>query len=187
MTSEQTPALPMTRGARVAWAAVAAAVCVAVVLRYGATFTAARFALLAGGLVAAAASDAATYRIPNGLVIAVLALWAVCAAVEVLAGWRTIPDVLLQAAPGAVAAAGPALLMNGIMALFGKEGFGGGDIKLLFAVGLFFPWQLDLIGLVIACVVGAVIGLVLKARNGAEKLPFGCGIAAGWIALMLLF
>ena len=179
------PALPLTRGARVAWAAVAGAVCAAVVLRYGLTFDAARFALLALALVLAAESDAATYRIPNWLVCAVLALWVVCAAVEVLAGWRGIGDVAIAGVLGAVAAAGPALIMNGIAALSGKEGFGGGDIKLLFAVGLFFTWQQNLVALVIACVVGAVIGLVLKLRRGAEKLPFGCGIAAGWIALML--
>lgn len=186
MNNEQAPALPLTRGVRVMWAAVAAAACAGVVLRRGFSLTTIVLALLALVLVLAAAIDADRWRIPNWLVCAVLALWVVFAAVEVLVGGRSLPDVLLRGALGAVAAAGPALLMNAVAAALGKEGFGGGDIKLLAAVGLSFAWQENLVALVIACVVGALLGLVLKLRDGTSKLPFGVGIAAGWIALLLL-
>ena len=185
-TGDCAPALPLTRGVRIMWAAMATAACAGTVLRWGFSFTAAVLAALALLLVLAAAIDAATFRIPNWLVCAVLCLWAVFAAMAVLSGRQSLPEVLVGSLLGAAAAAGPALVMNAIAAVLGKEGFGGGDIKLLAAAGLFFTWQGNLIALVIACVVGAAIGLVLKVRRGTSKLPFGVGIAAGWIALILL-
>ena len=185
-TQDIPPALRLTRGVRVMWALIAGAVCAAVVLRYDVTPAAAVFAVLALLLVCAAAGDAATWRIPNALVLTVVLLWVVSAAVSVVAGWRSLAEMALQCALGALAAVGPALLVTAVAAAFGKEGFGGGDLKLLAAVGLFFTWRENLVALVIACVVGAVLGLVLKLRRGVEKLPFGVGIAVGWIALILL-
>ncbi len=70
----------------------------------------------------------------------------------------------------------------------GKDGMGYGDFKLFAALGAWLGWsQLPLI-ILLASVVGAVvgIGLMMAKRAGRElQLPFGPYLAAaGWIALL---
>lgn len=68
----------------------------------------------------------------------------------------------------------------------GKEGMGYGDFKLLAALGAWLGWKFLLPLIIIASILGAVVGglsmLVFKAGN---KIPFGPYLAAsGWIMLL---
>lgn len=69
----------------------------------------------------------------------------------------------------------------------GKEGMGYGDFKLFAALGAWFGWTALPAVILLASVVGAVVGLVLMfvARRGREvPIPFGPYLAgAGLIAL----
>jgi leader peptidase (prepilin peptidase)/N-methyltransferase len=69
----------------------------------------------------------------------------------------------------------------------GKEGMGFGDFKLLAALGAWMGWQILPLVVLLASVVGAVIGLVLivfKGRDHSVPLAFGPYLAiAGAIAL----
>ncbi len=71
----------------------------------------------------------------------------------------------------------------------GKEGMGYGDFKLLAALGAWFGWVALPAVILLASVVGAVvgIGLVVAARHGREvPIPFGPYLAgAGLLALYL--
>ena len=69
--------------------------------------------------------------------------------------------------------------------LFKKESMGGGDIKLLFTFGLMFGWQMSIVSIFIAAVVGLPISLILLKKNNDHVLPFGpyLGIAALIIVL----
>jgi leader peptidase (prepilin peptidase)/N-methyltransferase len=70
----------------------------------------------------------------------------------------------------------------------GKEGMGYGDFKLLAALGAWLGWQMLLPVILIAAVVGAIVGVVMLAirrQSRATPIPFGPFLAAaGWLALM---
>ncbi len=67
----------------------------------------------------------------------------------------------------------------------GRFAMGGGDIKLLFVVGLFLGIEGEAIALLIACGVFAITGLVMR-RSKDDALPFGPFIAAGSIVALFL-
>ena len=70
----------------------------------------------------------------------------------------------------------------------GKEGMGYGDFKLLAALGAWLGWQMLLPVILIAAVVGAVVGIaVLATRKQSRATPIAFGpflAAAGWLVLM---
>ena len=70
----------------------------------------------------------------------------------------------------------------------GKEGMGYGDFKLLAALGAWLGWQMLLPVILIAAVVGAVVGiamLVIRRQSRATPIAFGPFLAAaGWLVLM---
>lgn len=72
--------------------------------------------------------------------------------------------------------------------LFGKEGLGGGDIKLLAMVGAFLGWELALATLMMASIVGALVGIGLmfvSAMRRGEYMPFGPFLALGGVISLL--
>jgi leader peptidase (prepilin peptidase) / N-methyltransferase len=72
-------------------------------------------------------------------------------------------------------------------AVTGKEGMGYGDFKLLAALGAWFGWTALLPIVLMASLLGAVVGLLLKWRGGLREggyVPFGPFLAAaGFTAL----
>jgi leader peptidase (prepilin peptidase)/N-methyltransferase len=72
--------------------------------------------------------------------------------------------------------------------LFGKEGMGGGDIKLLAMIGAFLGWRPVLLTVMVGAVVGSIVGLGLigfRLMRRDEYLPFGPFLALG--AVVALF
>ena len=72
--------------------------------------------------------------------------------------------------------------------LFGKEGMGGGDIKLLAMIGAFLGWKPALLTIMIGSLVGSVIGIGLMAARlikRDEYIPFGPFLVVG--AVLSLF
>ena len=57
--------------------------------------------------------------------------------------------------------------------LFKKESMGGGDIKLMFVFGLMFGWQLSIVSIFLAAVIGLPISLILLKKSNDHVLPFG--------------
>jgi leader peptidase (prepilin peptidase)/N-methyltransferase len=72
--------------------------------------------------------------------------------------------------------------------LTGKEGMGYGDFKLYAAIGAWLGWQMLPLVLLLAAVVGSVVGVAMIAarRHGrGVPIPFGPYLAgAAWIALL---
>ena len=63
-----------------------------------------------------------------------------------------------------------------------EEGLGMGDFKMLAMIGAFLGWRLTLVTLMMASLVGSLVGLILiVARRGDMKsaLPFGTFLALG--------
>jgi leader peptidase (prepilin peptidase)/N-methyltransferase len=72
--------------------------------------------------------------------------------------------------------------------LTGKEGMGYGDFKLFAALGAWLGWQMLLPTILVAALVGAVVGLgliALRRQDRSAPIPFGPFLAgAGWLVLM---
>jgi leader peptidase (prepilin peptidase) / N-methyltransferase len=72
--------------------------------------------------------------------------------------------------------------------LRGVEGMGMGDVKMLAMIGAFLGWQLTLVTLVLASMLGALVGLGLMAvsrDNRMRALPFGTFLALGALTASL--
>ena len=71
----------------------------------------------------------------------------------------------------------------------GKEGMGYGDFKLLAALGAWLGWQAILPIVLLASVIGAVVGITMKVfgllREG-RYVPFGPFLAGGGFAVLLI-
>ena len=71
----------------------------------------------------------------------------------------------------------------------GKEGMGYGDFKLLAALGAWLGWQAILPIVLMASVIGAAVGLVMKATGSLREgrfVPFGPFLAGGGLVVMLV-
>jgi leader peptidase (prepilin peptidase)/N-methyltransferase len=72
--------------------------------------------------------------------------------------------------------------------LTGREGMGGGDVKLLAMIGAFLGWRAIPVTLMIASLSGTALGLAMMLRRGEGRqmaIPFGPFLAAG--AVVALF
>jgi len=80
------------------------------------------------------------------------------------------------------------LVAWGFYRLCGKEGLGGGDVKLCGAVGLLLGWERLLLGLLIATVPAAIVMSLFKKDGEGESRPFPFGpfLVVGF-AVALLF
>lgn len=90
-------------------------------------------------------------------------------------GWR---DAALGALFGGVF---PWLIAEAYLRLRGREGMGMGDFKMLAMAGAFLGWPLIYIVLMLACVLGVIVGggaLLVTRRDAATRIPFGTFIAA---------
>src|SRR6185295_3786420 len=95
----------------------------------------------------------------------------------------------LDAVLGAAAGGGFLLAIAALYQwLRGQEGMGGGDVKLLAMIGAFLGWQSLFVTVMVASIVGSVIGVALMLHQRADSklaIPFGPFLACG--ALVHLF
>lgn len=72
--------------------------------------------------------------------------------------------------------------------LTGKEGMGYGDFKLLAALGAWFGWQALIPMILMASVIGAIVGIGMKFTTGLREggyVPFGPFLAGAGLTAML--
>ncbi len=135
-------------------------------------------------LLALSLIDWDTTVLPDALTLPLM--WAGLLAAAL--GW--LPDLtLLQAFTGAAVGY---LSLWSVYWLFklttGKEGMGYGDFKLLAALGAWLGWQAILPIVLMASVLGALVGLVMKATGSLREgrfVPFGPFLAGGGLVVML--
>ena len=71
--------------------------------------------------------------------------------------------------------------------LTGREGMGGGDIKLLAMIGAFLGWKAVPVTLMIASLTGTVVGVALmlaQSRDRRTAIPFGPFLAVGAVCAL---
>jgi leader peptidase (prepilin peptidase)/N-methyltransferase len=137
----------------------------------------------AAALLALALIDWDTTLLPDDITLPLL--WG--GLLASLAGFTGVP--LAHAVCGAVAGY---LSLWAIYWLFklttGKEGMGYGDFKLFAALGAWFGWQALVPIILMASVIGVVVGLALKFSSGLREggyVPFGPFLAgAGFTAMI---
>lgn len=68
------------------------------------------------------------------------------------------------------------------VAILGREGMGGGDIKFIAAAGALLGWQKVLLVIFLGAILGSIIGLALMAlhnKDSKSQIPFGPFLAVG--------
>ena len=101
-----------------------------------------------------------------------------------------IPSITWQASAIGIVAGGGSLFAVawGYQLMTGREGMGGGDIKLLAMIGAMVGWQGILFTLFAASAIGTIVGLLAMVRSGKGMrlaIPFGPFLAMG--AVIYLF
>lgn len=152
--------------------------------RWGASATGLAWCVFSATLLALALIDWDTTLLPDDLTLPLLWLGLIAAAL------RWTPVDLNAALWGAVAGYLSLWLVYWAFKLVtGKEGMGYGDFKLFAALGAWFGWQALIPIILLASVIGAVVGIAMKFTTGLREggyIPFGPFLAgAGFTALFL--
>lgn len=149
---------------------------VALVLHFGLTPVLPVYAAFLAALIVITFIDLDHQIIPDVISLPGIVIGLVCAAAGL--------------GPSLAASIGGLLLGGGFLyaiaasydLLTGREGMGGGDIKLLAMIGTFVGWNGVLTTLLIASLSGALAGgllIVLRRSDGRQPIPFGPFLAAG--------
>lgn len=175
-------------GRRVASAAVGALYTVSVVASFGFVLVAPFLVLLGAVLLCLSLTDLDSRIIPNSCIAAGIFVWLAYVAALFIVDSQHAPFALTSGLIGAFAVGAGVLLLSLLMdKLLGRSSLGGGDIKLLFMVGLYLGGYASLINLIFACVLGALFAVVRPKKKGedAHAFPFGPAISvATWITLL---
>ncbi len=160
-------------------------------------------------LAVAAWDDLRELRIPNGVVAALAATWAVWRVALAATHPGGAPLPVPSAPDGLLAAAaiGGGLLALTLLyeALAGRRALGGGDVKLMAVVALFLGLEGALVCLLVACAASLLMAAILPClgwrppaapepaapaapagRRGLGAVPFGPGIALGAVVALAL-
>lgn len=152
-----------------------------ILLRFGLSFDTLSGLVLVTCLLALSLVDLDIQEIPDVLLLVPAAVRLVLLVVEhgfSLPLWQNVWPAL--ALGGSVLVL--SLLMDNVL---GRESMGGGDIKLLFLLGLYLSFPCCVLLIILSCIVGLVLAFTLGARKGVA-FPFGPAIAlAAWIVLMI--
>lgn len=125
--------------------------------------------------------DIDTMEIPNGFVVASLVVGVLKIASTVIAGGDA---GILSAVIGMFCVSVPML----VLAIVIPGAFGGGDIKLMFACGLFLGWKLTVLSTALGILTGGLYGIYLLASKKIglkEHFAFGPFLCIGMLVSVL--
>jgi leader peptidase (prepilin peptidase) / N-methyltransferase len=154
-------------------------------IRWGTTPTTALWCAFCAAIVALTCIDWDTTLLPDDITLPLLWLGLIGAALR----WNPLVSMLSDALWGAVAGYLSLWLVYWAFKLLtGKEGMGYGDFKLLAGLGAWFGWQALVPVILMASVIGAIVGIAMKFTSGLREggyIPFGPFLAgAGLTALI---
>ena len=149
---------------------------------YGVSFETLLLLILTWGLICLTLIDFDHMLLPDQIVMPLLWLGLL---VNITGTFVPLNDAVIGAAVGYMSLFSVFWLFK---LLTGKEGMGHGDFKLFALFGAWLGWQLLPILILMASVVGALIGISLmlfKNHTREQAIPFGPYLAiAGWITLL---
>ena len=153
---------------------------VLIINRFGFSIETIEYLVLACILMGISYADLEDFLIPDRFIIAGI----VNRLIFILLGNDVLSELLRSVISGLVMALGVLILVIVMEKVLGKEAMGGGDIKLLFMLGMYSSLYLDLLGLFTSCVIGIVFGL-LMTKGRKEMFPFGPSICLGFLLALL--
>lgn len=153
------------------------------VWRWGWTWTAAAWCVFSAVLVALTLIDWDTTLLPDDLTLPLLWLGLIASTLGIT-GVR-LPDAVWGAVGGYMSLW---LVYWGFKLATGKEGMGFGDFKLFAALGAWFGWQALVPIILMASVIGALVGIGMKLASSLREggvVPFGPFLAMGGLTAMI--
>lgn len=162
---------------------VTAALFYACAMRWGWSLATAAWCGFCAALVALAFIDWDTTLLPDSITQPLL--WA--GLLAAIPGWTGVPltDALIGAAAGYLSLW---TVYWGFKLATGKEGMGFGDFKLFAALGAWFGWQALVPIILLASVIGALVGIAMKLASNLREgkyVPFGPFLVGGGLAALL--
>jgi leader peptidase (prepilin peptidase)/N-methyltransferase len=153
------------------------------ILHWGASPAGAAWCVFSAAIVALALIDWDTTLLPDDITLPLLWAGLIVAALR----WNdvTLPQALWGAVAGYLSLW---LVYQGFKLLTGKEGMGYGDFKLFAALGAWFGWQALVPIILMASVIGAVVGIAMKFSTGLREggyVPFGPFLAGAGLTAMI--
>jgi len=150
---------------------------------WGATPTALAWSGFAAALLTLGMIDWDTTLLPDNITLPLLWAGLIVAAL----GWTQLhlTDSLWGAVGGYMSLW---LVYWGFKLATGKEGMGFGDFKLFAALGAWFGWQALVPIILMASVIGAIIGIAMKFSSGLREggyIPFGPFLAGAGLTAMV--
>jgi leader peptidase (prepilin peptidase) / N-methyltransferase len=155
---------------------------VALLWFFGPSWSTVAYAMLYSALLVVAGTDLSHKIIPNAITFPGMA-------VGLLSAATVLPIGLTNGVIGLIVGGGILWLLAWASPyLFGKEGMGGGDIKLLGMIGAFLGWKPALMTIMVGSFLGSLVGITLIAARIIRRedyIPFGPFLVCG--ALVALF
>ena len=153
------------------------------VRKWGVSPAAAAWCGFSAAIVALAMIDWDTTLLPDDITLPLLWAGLIAAAL----GWTgvSLPQALWGAVAGYLSLWS---IYQGFRLLTGKEGMGYGDFKLFAALGAWFGWQALVPIILMASVIGAVVGIAMKVSSSLREggyVPFGPFLAGAGLTAML--
>ncbi len=150
---------------------------------WGAGSSALLWSGFAAALVTLTLIDWDTTLLPDDITLPLLWAGLIAAALH----WTppTLPDALWGAVAGYLSLW---LVYWGFKLITNKEGMGYGDFKLFAALGAWFGWQALVPIILMASVIGAVVGIGMKLSGGLRannQIPFGPFLAGAGLTAMI--
>lgn len=161
--------------------AILAAVFVAMLLKFGLTAELLSALVFAGCLLCLSLVDLDTQIIPDRFILIPIAVRA--AQLLFTGGFSAL---LGASVPGFIIA-GAVLVISLIMdKVLKKDTMGGGDIKLLFVIGLYLTLPECLLMVMLSCVIGIVMAAILMRVDSETAFPFGPALSIAAVLTMLV-
>jgi len=176
---------------------VCAVAYVGIVLRYDVTLEALELMCFASILVVLSLTDIDDWLIPNGCIVAAIAVRALYILAVGLQGQDALQLALDSLVGGVVVLVPLVIVVLCTDKVLGRPSMGGGDLKLFFVAGLYFGWLQCLLLVIVACACGLVVALAGGGQRSVDAdgtaqggrtsrvIPFGPSIAfACWVVML---
>ncbi|MFH2137886.1 MAG: prepilin peptidase [Candidatus Omnitrophota bacterium] len=133
------------------------------------------YGVLSCALVVATFIDFDFQIIPDEITLGGLVIGIVLSIIfPVLHGAESRIAALFQSVLGVLAGGGSIYMIGKVGEMtFKKESMGGGDVKFLAMIGSILGWKMALLIFFIAPFFGAIVGIIMKLKKGAEVIPYG--------------
>jgi len=150
-----------------------------VVNRFGLTIQTVEYLILCSLMLCASFADLEDYIIPDILII----LGIINRIIFCILSNNFLSELLSSLVNGLAIAIPMIILVIVMEKILKKEAMGGGDIKLMFMVGLYLNIPQSIFSILVACVVGIVFAYSIGKQR--EQFPFGPSLCIGYFISLL--